>query len=128
MQVFNVQALNLTDKTRVFFERELPTKDAIVAVMSFSEASVYTNRSRRLDGALVITGPVVRVHVFTNAGLTRKYRGTMTEGTPLPHLGPDLSNYVFEHHQSVMAEFSDMCQNVYRAVSDLSKAQLEQNL
>lgn len=129
MQTFNVQALNLTDKTRAFFERELPTKDAIVAVMSFSEAPVYTTSTRRLEGVLVLTGPVVQTHVFTNAGLTRKFRGTLhTPAVDVVYLGADVLRYVFEHHQSMVQPFSDMCQNVHRAVADFSKTQLEQKL
>ena len=128
MQTFNVQAHNLTEKDRRFFARELPTQDNIVAVMAFSEASVYSNSPKRLDGVLVITGPVVQTHVFTNVGLTRKYRGTMVQGEQLPRLGPDVSKYVIEHHPKLLNEFRDMCQNVHRAVSEFAKLQLEQKL
>lgn len=130
MNTFNIVALELTEKTRKQFERELPVKDKIIAVLAFSEASVYSRNVRPLEGALVVTGPVVSSHIFTNAGLTRKYRGSLIQqqGTTNVVMASELLKYVFEHHKPVMEPFRQLCEDMHRGMLDFAKEQLERAL
>lgn len=76
---FDFSNINLVEKSKKILERNLNEEQEISAVLSFNEDSVYNRKASSLEGVIVITGPVMAVHVFINRGMGRKYLGVLPD-------------------------------------------------
>lgn len=76
---FDFTNIHLVEKSKKILEKDLTEDALITAVLSFNEESVYNRNASSLDGLVVITGPILAVHVFINRGLGRKYLGVLPD-------------------------------------------------